>query len=101
MRKILSSSAVLALALAALASTAAFGQVVEEPFDANYSVRDLGQPPGVPARLGGLTFFAGDSNRLLIGGEANASTGALYSVPLSRGADGRITGFSGPGTRFA
>ena len=102
MRKILSSSAMLALALGGgLSSTAAFGQVVEEPFDANYSVRDLGQPPGVPARLGGLTFLAGDSNRLVIGGEANGSTGALYSVPLRRGTDGRITGFSEPATRFA
>jgi hypothetical protein len=95
----------LVLALASLACAlvpaAAFGQVVEPPFDSSYSVRNLGQPPGVPSRLGGMTFMAGERNRLLIGGEANASTGALYSVPLGRGADGQITGFSGAATRFA
>ena len=40
---------------------------VEPPFDSSYSVVDLGAPPGVPARLGGLTLKAGTTDRLLIG----------------------------------
>jgi hypothetical protein len=88
-------------AVAGLLPAAASAQVTEPPFDSAYTVRDLGQPPGVPPRLGGLTVLAGDANTLLIGGEANASTGALYTVPLARNADGHITGFSGTATRFA
>ena len=76
-------------------------QKLEPPFDASYSVVDLGAPPGVPARLGGLTLKAGTTNRLLIGGEANSSTGALYEIGVVRDATGHITGFSGTAARSA
>ena len=79
----------------------ASAQQLETPFRANYSVRDLGTPPGVPSRLGGLTFFANNNDILLIGGGANESTGALYAVPLARGANGRITGYAGTAVRYA
>jgi hypothetical protein len=71
------------------------------PFAASYSVKDLGTPPGVPSRLGGLTLKAGTRDRLLIGGEADSATGALYDVGVVRGAGGHITGFSGTATRYA
>ena len=90
----------LACVLVGILPAAAYGQVIESPFNVSYTVRDLGSPPGVPVRYGGLTFLAGDSNTLLIGGEANTSTGALYAVPVRRAADGQITGF-GTATRFA
>ena len=92
----------LACAVLGVWPAAAYAQEIEiqSPFKASYTVRDLGSPPGVPIRYGGLTFLAGDSNTLLIGGEANASTGALYAVPVRRAADGQITGF-GNATRYA
>ena len=97
----LACAVVAQFALAAGLSPAAFGQVTEAPFSANYTLRDLGQPPGVPTQLGGLTVQAGNNDTLLVGGAANTPEGALYAVPLERDAAGRITGFSAPATRFA
>jgi hypothetical protein len=48
-----------------------------------------------------LTLLAGDSNTLLIGGGANAASGAIYAVPLTRGDGGHITGFAGPAIMYA
>ncbi len=50
----------------------ASGQTVQAPFNTDYSVIDLGTPPGVPRSLGGLTFL--DSDTLLIGGRSKRST---------------------------
>jgi hypothetical protein len=91
----------LGLVLAATPVGTAAAQEVQPPFDSAYSATDLGPPPGVPARLGGLTLKAGTTDRLLIGGQANESGGALYEVGLVRDAAGHITGFSGTATRFA
>jgi hypothetical protein len=91
----------LGLAQAALLTSPALGQEVQPPFDGSYSVTDLGPPPGVPARLGGLTMKAGTTDRLLIGGLANEPGGALYEIGLVRDADGHITGFSDTAVRFA
>ena len=71
------------------------------PFDNSYSAVDIGSPPAVPANLGGLTLKAGTTDRLLIGGAANGSTGALYEVGVVRDGSGHISGFSGDATRFA
>jgi hypothetical protein len=90
----------LGLALAALPAPS-LAQDVQPPFDSAYSVTDLGPPPGVPARLGGLTLKAGTTDRLLIGGLANEPGGALYEIGLVRDADGHITGFSDTAVRFA
>jgi hypothetical protein len=87
--------------VAGLWPAAASAQQLEAPFRGTYSVRDLGTPPGVPSRLGGLTFFSGDSDVILIGGEANATTGALYAIRVTRGANGRINGYSGTAVRYA
>ena len=87
----------LALALAPAASA----QELAAPFDGSYSIRDIGVPPGVPDRLGGLTLKAGATDRLLIGGDANEDIGALYEVGLVRDGSGHIVGFSGTATRFA
>jgi hypothetical protein len=74
---------------------------LEAPFAGAYSIADLGPPPGVPSRLGGLTLKAGTTDRLLIGGEANGVGGALYEVRLRRNASGHIAGFTGTAKRFA
>lgn len=72
--------------------------VIEPPYDASYTATDLGAPEGVPFNLGGLTFKFDDPNTLLIGGEANDDTGAIYAIGVIRDGDGHITGFSGPAT---
>jgi hypothetical protein len=75
---------------------------IEAPFDASYSVTNLGSVPSLPGSYGGLTFLAGDPNTILIGGDANDDPyGALYSIGVVRGAGNHITGFSGTATFFA
>jgi hypothetical protein len=88
-------------AVFALLCAPANAQDLEPPFAASYSLSDLGPPPGVPTRLGGLTLKAGTTDRLLIGGEADGASGALYEIGVVRGAGGHITGFSGTATRYA
>jgi hypothetical protein len=89
------------LVLVLCAPAGAQAPQLEAPFAASYSVKELGTPPGVPSRLGGLTLKAGTTDRLLIGGEADSAAGALYEVGVVRGAGGHITGFSGTATRYA
>ncbi|HWM08536.1 MAG TPA: hypothetical protein VNO82_04305, partial [Solirubrobacteraceae bacterium] len=79
----------------------AHAQELVAPFDRSYSLRNVGTPPGVPARLGGLTLKAGTTDRLLIGGQANESGGALYEIGLTRDAEGHISGFSDTAVRVA
>ena len=85
------------------ASPAASAQAPEiaPPFDDAYTATDIGTPPGVPANLGGLTLKAGTTDRLLIGGAANRTAGALYEIGVVRDGSGHITAFSGTATRFA
>jgi Secretion system C-terminal sorting domain len=68
-------------------------QVIEPPYDSAYTFTDLGSVPGVPTRYGGLTFFSGDSNVLLIGGNANTDLGLLYSIRVVRNDSNHIIGF--------
>jgi hypothetical protein len=79
---------------------AASGQTVQAPFNTDYSVIDLGTPPGVPASLGGITFL--DSDTLLIGGAANGGSGAIYQIDIARDAmSNTITGFVGTASVYA
>jgi hypothetical protein len=91
----------LTLLWALVVAAPASAQTLAAPFDGTYSVQDLGQVPGVPDSLGGLTLKAGTTDRLLIGGQANDAAGALYEIGLVRDASGHIVGFSGSATRFA
>ncbi|MGE0860998.1 MAG: hypothetical protein AB7I01_17575 [Gammaproteobacteria bacterium] len=70
--------------------------ILGEPFAAHYSVRDLGEPPGAIGNLGGLTFAPGELGSLLIGGGATSLRAAVYTVPLTRDAEGHIEAFAGP-----
>lgn len=70
-------------------------------FSPYYSMANLGNPTGVPGLLGGLTLKAGDPNVLLVGGNANVASGAIYQIGITRDASGHINGFSGPATLFA
>jgi hypothetical protein len=83
-----------------LAPAAAHGQVVRPPFDASYSVEDLGVPPGVtgsPYR--GLALKPGSSDRLLVA--VGALSPVVQELGLTRDGAGRITGFSSAATHFA
>lgn len=51
------------------------------------------------ASLGGLTFLNRDT--LLIGGNANTSSGYISQIGVSRDGDGHIVGFSGPASFYA
>ncbi|TVQ64063.1 MAG: hypothetical protein EA379_02785 [Phycisphaerales bacterium] len=84
----------------ALACSGASAQVIQPPFDAVYSLIDLGSAPGVPTNYGGLTIKDDDPNTLLLGGSANSSTAQIFAVPLTRTC-GRISGFAGAATPFA
>ncbi|SRR5712692_898216 len=53
-------------------------------FTGFYTQIDLGSP-GLPGQLGGINFLAGDLNTLIVGGDANGSAGAIYTVPVIRG----------------
>jgi hypothetical protein len=89
--------------LAGLLCAPAHAQVptLAPPFASHYSVNVLQTPPGVPTRLGGLTLKAGTTDKLLLGGEANSATGALYEVTVARNPQGHISGFVGTATRYA
>lgn len=84
-----------------LGSAVASAQVIDPAFPACYGVRNLGTPPGVPANLGGITFKAGDPDVLLIGGNANVGSGAIYEIRVTRDSAGLINGFAGSATLFA
>lgn len=89
------------LAVASTWLAPCLAQTVQPPFNAFYTAVDLGSPPGVPTNLGGLTIDPAFPNVLLIGGNAAGSSGGIYAVPLTRNAQGNITGFSGPATLVA
>jgi hypothetical protein len=79
----------------------AVADAVAAPYNANYSITNLGPVAGVTTPYGGITFLAGNNNELLIGGSANNGGGAIFEVGVTRGAGGHITGFSGTATLFS
>lgn len=84
-----------------LLATSAFAQTIQPPFAGVYGYTDLGSVPGVPGPYGGVTFKAGDNSRLLIGGNANNGSGAIYEIQVARNSAGLVTGFVGQATLFA
>lgn len=92
-----------AFAVASLAWTppSVAAQTLGAEFAADYSLLDLGSVPALPPPYGGVFILASEPGRLCIGGDANDSTGALYTIDLVRDGDGLITGFSGTATRVA
>jgi hypothetical protein len=63
---------------------------------AGYTLTDLGSIEQLPSQYGGLTIRPEQPNTLYIGGNANTSSGALYSVALTRDPVSKhITGFGG------
>ncbi len=83
------------------ASSSAPAASLAAPFDDDYVITDLGAVPGLPTPYGGLTILAGSTDTLLIGGAANTTDGALYSIGVTRDGGGHITGFTGTATFYA
>lgn len=71
---------------------------IQPPFAGVYVHTDLGSVPGVPTNYGGVVFKYNDPDKLLVGGAANGSNGAVYEIDVVRDAQGFITGFSGSAT---
>jgi hypothetical protein len=69
-------------------------QTVAPAYSGTYTMSSLGAIAGVPPSYGGLIFV--DPNTILIGGNANDSTGLFYSVPVIRGAGNHIVSFGAP-----
>jgi len=87
--------------LSLIAISTSQAQVIQAPYDADYTLTDLGQVSGVPSSYGGIAFLHSDSNTLLIGGDANDSDGKLYAIQVTRDSGGHITGFTGVATVYA
>lgn len=83
-----------------LVAATASAQTIQAPFNLAYSFTDLGTIASVPGSYGGITFKYDDPQVLLLGGGANAPGGAIYAVPVTRNATGRVTGF-GTATLYA
>jgi hypothetical protein len=64
---------------------------VVSPFNSDYTIAQIGSSTGLPLNYGGLVFKASDSNKLLVGGDANETIAALYQVPVTRDMSGLIT----------
>src|SRR5262245_1380425 len=87
---------VLATVLTLLSAAPAAAQTLRGPFAGSYSVTDLGAAPAVVlTSYGGLTFQAGQPNRLLIGGAAATPDGAIFAATVARDAAGHVSGFAG------
>lgn len=91
--RLLFVAAALLTAFVTVASAEAATTVVP-PFDADYTLVDLGPVAGVPTNYGGLTFLPGDPNTIIIGGAANGSAGKIYRIGVVRDIGGHITGFA-------
>jgi len=74
---------------------------INPDFGGCYALRDLGLVPGVPFNYGGIAFKHDDPDVLLIGGHANNSDAAVYSIRVIRDFDNSIVGFSGTADYFA
>jgi hypothetical protein len=97
MRRFLLSGGILTVFFAATGGA----QVVQAPYDASYTLTNLGSVPGLPTPYGGLDFLPSNSNVLVIGGAANVASGALYSIGVNRGVGNHITGFTGSAALFS
>ena len=90
------TSLLILLVLSSVSAGAVRAQVVEPPFDEDYTLVDLGLAANVPLRYGGIAFDPSDPDVLWVGGRANFADAGVYSVPVLRDAAGFVTGFGSP-----
>lgn len=99
-KRILPMTVFVTFAVALLAGSAQ-ATTIDPAYAGIYTANDLGAVPGLPPAYGGLTLKPGDSNTLLIGGDANTANGAIYSIGLVRDVNKHIIGFSGSASVYA
>jgi hypothetical protein len=98
-RRVAPGGAAVAWALGTvLAAPAGAVPVVAPEFSGVYSIQSLGAVPGLPPAYGGLAFI--DDDTILIGGRANELEGRLYTIDVTRGVGGHITGFAEAAAEF-
>lgn len=96
-----SSHRVAVLSALLLVAGAAGAQTIQAPYNASYTLADLGSVPGLPTPYGGLAFLPSNPNVIVIGGAANTASGALYSIGVVRDAMNHITGFTGSAALYS
>jgi hypothetical protein len=88
----------------AVAAAALPAQTVQPPFNAVYTIANIGSVPGIPFAYyyGALVFDRNDPNTLLVSRwNGPAATQNLYAARVVRDAQGHVTGFSGTATTVA
>ena len=92
--------------LAALPSTLLIADTFGSPFS-GYSIvpvfqNNVNSPgnPLIPVSFGGLTLNPSNPEQLIIGGNAEGSGAAFYSIAVTRGVDGHISGLVGQPSLF-
>jgi len=76
-------------------------QIVQAPFNAVYTIANIGSVPGIPFAYyyGALVFDREDPNTLLVSRwNGPVATPSLYAARVVRDAAGHVTGFSGTAT---
>lgn len=73
------------------------------PYDAVYSVYELGPVPGIPstAPLGGTVLLADTTDTLLVGGGSEQADGAIFSIKVKRDACQHMVAFDGTAAKVA
>ncbi|MDB6055851.1 MAG: hypothetical protein JWN25_3374 [Verrucomicrobiales bacterium] len=84
-----------------MAALPVIGQTLNPYYANDYNVRSLNVVPGLPGSAGGLSFKAGDPNKLLIGGNANSSSAKVFQIDVVRDGNSHITGFTGTAVAVA
>jgi hypothetical protein len=87
--------------IALIASSAEATTLIDPAYSSVYTANDLGPVPGLNIPYGGLTLKPGDPNTLLIGGDANTASGAIYSIGVIRDSNNHIIGVSGSVSPYA
>lgn len=71
------------------------------PFNAAYTVKSLGEVPGLPTPYVGLAFKPDDPNTLFIGSTPQGENSQIYAIALQRDANNHIIGFTGTASLLA
>ncbi len=100
-RVVLWGFAMLVAAISMVSAQPARAQVIDPFYAGDYTIIFQGPIPSVPNAHGGITFKSDDPNTLLVCGGAESTRGAIYSIGVTRDADGHINGFAGAAVQVA
>ena len=100
-RMVIWGFAMLLVAISTVSAQSARAQVIDPFYAGDYTIIFQGPIPSVPNAHGGITFKFDDPNTLLVCGGAESTGGAIYSIGVTRDADGHINGFTGDAVQVA